>query len=364
MDVPRWWTRKCGSTTDGTHVFPFVFFFFPFFFFFCFFFVRLHTLASQVGSWKLQKKESQLQGKQLGVIGQNAERIQARHTECSGSFKCDAQFPFYIARWCGGERHLATSKQRTLTWSSPCFAAVSDLFRPCRAPYMRSLSLQWRRTGIQCRSSSSWMKYSVLMARFNTDVKATSNSRPASFIIWNEENHLLWDPQGSCEFHQYKLLHSAVYWSNTTTPVRRRELSEPHQTFCQVWTVWFIPRFPGDNLSNGDFDTEKLQWRQTWANFRILWGVRWVETSFLLLPKLHKRISSHARVRSVRPMPLSQAGLAETHASSEPWIRIHLGALSCTTRGPCNFCNKDISSQETRHIHAVDHVERFAGFLW
>jgi len=36
------------------------------------------------------------------------------------------------------------SKKRTLTWSSPYLAAVSDLFFPCKAPYIRSLRRQWR----------------------------------------------------------------------------------------------------------------------------------------------------------------------------------------------------------------------------
>ncbi|RNA33546.1 hypothetical protein BpHYR1_044584 [Brachionus plicatilis] len=56
----------------------------------------------------------------------------------------------------------------TLTCSSPCLAAVSDLFKPCKPPYILSLSLHVFKTGIQCKSSSSWMKNNVLIALFKT----------------------------------------------------------------------------------------------------------------------------------------------------------------------------------------------------
>ena len=79
-------------------------------------------------------------------------------------------------------------RQTTLTCFSPCSAAVWALFRPCSAPYILSLRRQFRWTGIQWRSSSSWMRNTDLIARFSRLVKMTSNVRPSSLSTWQKFN--------------------------------------------------------------------------------------------------------------------------------------------------------------------------------
>mmetsp|Transcript_98127 Transcript_98127/g.194300 ORF Transcript_98127/g.194300 Transcript_98127/m.194300 type:complete len:263 (-) Transcript_98127:51-839(-) len=75
-----------------------------------------------------------------------------------------------------------TSKDRRhcVTCSSPNFSVVSALFMPCRSPYILSFNRQVLVTGIQSRSISSNARPKVLIARFCSDVKASSTVMLAS----------------------------------------------------------------------------------------------------------------------------------------------------------------------------------------